>query len=59
MASNFMKDGRQQKMTEDMAVHPPFAFPRKFGQVRILLATKLSNYHPNVRLAEHQQDGLP
>jgi len=46
-------------MMGDLAVHAPCVFPRKFERVQILLATKLSNYYPNVRLAEHQQDGLP
>lgn len=30
-------------------------FLRKFRQVQILLATKSSNYHPNVILAEHSK----
>jgi hypothetical protein len=59
MENVFMKDGRQQKMMGDLAVHPPCVFLRKLERVQILLATKLSNYYPNVRLAEHQQDGLP
>jgi len=37
------------------SVRPPRALPRTLGESKIL-ATKSSNYRPNVRRAQYQQD---